>query len=98
MRALRVLFLIQLVYQKSEGMKLIFEAFVKCLPFYFTLVNTITFLFIWVGIVMVKVYKDDEYYCGNASMVANTKEECFEWGGDWVKYTLNYSSVFSAMF
>ena len=47
---------------------------------------------------MVKVYKDDEYYCDNAFKAVKTKQECFESGGDWIKYKLNFSSVPATLF
>ena len=72
-RALRALLLIQLVYQKSREMKLIFEAFVKCLPFIFQLATVIVFLFTWSTIIGVKVYKEDGYYCHNAFKKVETK-------------------------
>ena len=71
--ALRALLLIQLVYQKSQEMKLIFEAFVKCLPFIFQLATVIVFLFTWSTIIGVKVYKEDGYYCHDAFKKVETK-------------------------
>ena len=92
-RALRILFLIQLLYEREFQMKLIFEAFMKYLPFLFKLAAAIIFLFTWVSIVIVKIKKNDEYYCDHAHVPVATKQECLEWGGDWVKYKLNFSSL-----
>ena len=79
-------------------MKLIFQGIIKCLPFMFVLTVGILLIFSWINILLVKVFKDSEYYCDNAYEAVKTKNECFEWGGDWVKYKLNYSSIISALF
>ena len=78
-------------------MKLIFQAFLSSLPLIFKLIAGTLIMSSWVAILMVKLYKDDGYYCDNAHVAVKTKQECFEWGGDWVKYKLNHSSVVSAM-
>ena len=76
-RALRILFLVQLLYERFPEMKLIFQAFMKSVPFLFGLLSGILFFFTWIAIVMVKLYKDDGYYCDNASAAVRTREECF---------------------
>ena len=78
-------------------MRLVFQAVLRSLPQILRLVVAISFFFTWISIVMVKVYKDDEYHCDNAYAVAETKEECLEWGGDWVKRTLNFQSLMSTL-
>lgn len=78
-------------------MRLVFQAVLRSLPQILRLVVAISFFFTWISIVMVKVYKDDEYHCDNAYAVAETKEECLEWGGDWVKRTLNFQSLISTL-
>ena len=66
LRALRILLLVQLVYQRSPKMKLIFQAVIKSLPFMIALLSGMVFFFIWFVILLIKLYKDDEYYCDNA--------------------------------
>ena len=92
LKALRILLLVQLVYERSPQMKLIFQAFIRSLPFMMALLLGILLFFSWCSILQVKLYKDDEYYCDNAYISVKTKQECFEWGGDWVKHKLNFSS------
>ena len=58
----------------------------------------ITFCLVWISIVMVKVYKDDDYRCENAYISVKTKQECLEWGGDWVKEKVNFSSYLDVTF
>ena len=97
-RVLRILLLVQIVYDRSPHMKLIYQSFLRCLPFVFVSFGSVLFFFTWISIVMVKVYKDDEYYCANAFKAVRTREECFESGGDWIKHKLNFSSVGSTLF
>ena len=96
-RALRVMFLVQLVYQRSLKMKLIFQAFVRCLPFMFVLILGFMLTPIWIDVILVKLYKDDRYYCDNAHDIVSTKQQCFDWGGDWVRFDLNSSSVLTTL-
>ena len=62
-------------------MKLIFQAFLSSLPLIFKLIAGTLIMSSWVAILMVKLYKDDGYYCDNAHVAVKTKQECFEWGG-----------------
>ena len=66
LKALRILLLVQLVYERSPQMKLIFQAFIRSLPFMMALLLGIVFFFSWCSILLMKLYKDDEYYCDNA--------------------------------
>ena len=79
-------------------MKLIYQSLMRSFPFIASLLVGITFCLVWISIVMVKVYKDDDYYCDNAYKSAKTKQECLEWGGDWVKEPLNFSSYLDVTF
>ena len=96
-RALRILFMIQLVYLKSSEMKLIFHASINSLSIIVILTVIIILFFNWINILEVKLFKDQDYYCDNAFTAVKTKQECFEWGGDWVKENLNLSSIISAI-
>ena len=97
-RVLRIVSLVQIIYERSPQMKLVFHSLMKCLPFMFIFIFGITFCYAWSSIVMVKAYQDDEYYCDNVHMAVKTKEECFEWGGDWVKQKVNFSSYLDVTF
>ena len=97
-RALRILFVIQLVYQRSLEMKLIVQAISTSMPFMIVLITGVLSFFVWACVVMVRIYKDDEYYCDNAFRPVETKQECFESGGDWIKEKLNFASVPSVVF
>ena len=58
--------------------------------------TTISFLvYFHLDLILTKVYQDDGYYCDNAYAKATieTKQDCFNWGGDWVKYKLSFSNV-----
>ena len=60
----------------------------------------ITFIiYFFFALILTKVYKDDGYYCDNAneSATINTKQDCLNEGGDWVKHQINFSHVFSSM-
>ena len=73
-------------------MKLVFQSVLRCMPLIFSLGMMIAFCFGWISIVAGEVYEDDGYYCDNAYAAVKTKQECLEWGGDWVKEQLNLSS------
>ena len=98
LRVLRILSLVQIVYERSSQTKLIFQAFVRCLPLLFAGFVCVIFLFSWIGVMMIKAYKEDEYYCDNAFKAVRTMQECFESGGDWIKHKLNFSSLGTTMF
>ena len=60
----------------------------------------ITFIiYFYFALILTKVYQDDGYYCDNAHQQATieTKQDCFNWGGDWVKHQINFSHVFSSL-
>ena len=74
-------------------MKLVFQSALRCLPLISSLCMLVGFCFGWIAIVTGEVYAGDGYYCDNAYAAVKTKQECLEWGGDWVKEQLSFSSA-----
>lgn len=51
-------------------------------------------IYFFFGLILNILYKNDYYYCDNAheNGLIITKEDCLNWGGDWVRHTLNFSN------
>ena len=96
-RILRLLFLIQLRYQDCFEMKVIFSAVVKNLPYVVSMLKIYPLFYASFFLFFIKLYKEDEYFCDNVEFDVSTKEECFNCGGDWVKFTCNFSWLFTTI-
>ena len=45
-----------------------------------------------------KAFKNEGYYCDNVEFEVETKHDCFNLGGDWVKYSFNFSSLVATQY
>ena len=98
-KALRALFIIELRYQSEWEMRILIRS-LKQLFIKFLQLLLITFIiYFYFALVLTKVYQDDGYYCDNTpeSATVTTKQDCFNWGGDWVKHQINFCHVFSSL-
>ena len=67
----------------------------KLLFIYLQIVLGATLIYYYFALILTKVYQDDGYYCDNAYSKESilTKQDCFNWGGDWVRHQLNFSNA-----
>ncbi len=51
------------------------------------------------AIILVKLYKDDYYYCDghNSSATILTDKDCMSWGGSWIRRRMNVSNIFNSL-
>ena len=98
-KVLRCCFLIHLRYKHNWWMKIIFQSFFKTFPLILSANVLMVLFFFFFCLFLTKAFKNDVYYCDNAADFAIvTKEDCFNWGGDWVKENINMSSVLSSQY
>ena len=52
------------------------------------LLFVMTIIYFYFALIFTKLYKNDGYYCDNAynGQKIMTKNDCFNWGGDWVSH------------
>ena len=79
-------------------MKVIFSSFVYTLPMILRLFCVMVLIFIFFPLVLTKAFKGDGYYCDNAYQEVTTKQDCWNWGGDWVQYQINMSSPLHSLY
>lgn len=55
-------------------------------------------MYSYFALVLVKLYKDDFYICLNYYGSANivTKNDCLDWGGDWIQQSINVGNLFNS--
>ena len=80
-------------------MKILIRSLYQLLPKLLKLVLVSFFVLLFFGLILTKVYKSQDYYCDNVYDISKveTANDCMEWGGDWVKHTINYSTIFDSM-
>ena len=95
---LRILFLLELRYKHNWNMRMTFHAFIQLLPKVLSLLGITIVLFMYFALILVKVYKDDFYYCENYSAGAtiNDKNDCLNWDGNWVQRNMNTANLFNS--
>ena len=79
-------------------MRMTFHAFIQLLPKVFSLLAITVLFYMYFALILVKVYKDDFYYCSNYYSEAEilTKNDCLNWGGDWIQRKMNVANVFNS--
>ena len=81
-------------------MRITMTGFWKLLPKIFNLLVGTLILYGFFAILLVKIYKNDFYYCdGHASPnnIVDTVNDCFNWGGNWIQRKMNVSNIFKSM-
>lgn len=98
-KLLRLFSILQLRYEHDWGMKILIKSMRQLIPKIFKLLVSTLVIYFFFALILTKVYKGDGYYCDNSYDIdkIKTKEDCFNWGGDWVQYKLNFSNVFHSL-
>lgn len=80
-------------------MRLTIVAFWKLLPKMLNLLAITIIMYGFFAIILVKLYKDDYYYCDGYEEQASivTSIDCMNWGGSWVQRKMNVSNIFSSL-
>ena len=80
-------------------MKIMIRSLFQLIPKILSLLFLTLLIYYYFALVLTKVYKEDGYYCENAYNYAkiSTKEDCFNWGGNWVRYGINFSNVLNSL-
>ena len=99
LKVLRCCFLIHLRYKHNWWMKIIFQSFFKAFPLILRANVLMVLFFLFFCLFLTKAFKADGYYCDNAGGPGiATREDCFNWGGDWVRENINMSSILSSQY
>ena len=98
-KAFRALTLAELRYKTNWEMKILIRSLYQLLPKLLKLLVATFFFLLFFALIFTKVYKSQDYYCDNAFDISEvqTAKDCMEWGGDWVKHRINYSTIFDSM-
>lgn len=80
-------------------MRLTIVGFWKLLPKVANLLAITIIMYGFFAIILVKLYKDDFYYCDIQLVDAkiSTSLDCMNWGGSWIKRKLNVSNIFNSL-
>ena len=97
LRALRILKMVE----KNPGLKLITNTLFKVIPNLLRLmIFSLVFFFIY-GIFAMKYLKGSFYHCVNLnskfSKFIINKNDCFDFGGDWINQDLNFDNIFQTV-
>lgn len=89
------------IIQFNKGLKDAFNTLFKSIP---DLISLLFYYFIdllFFGLIAVKYLKGNLYYCTTVSDESKnfifTKEDCFDYGGDWINKDLNFDNIFQAI-
>ena len=98
-KVLRLLSIIQLRYESSWDMRILIRSLKQLVVKFCQLLMITLVIYFFFALILTKVYQNDGYYCDNAYERATivTKQDCFNWGGDWVKYKIHFTDVFSSL-
>ncbi len=98
-RILRIFVFIELKYDADSDMRLTIVAFWKLLPKVLNLLAITIIMYGLFAIILVKLYKDDFYYCDgqNSSATILTYHDCMSWGGSWIKRRMNVSNILNSL-
>ena len=79
-------------------MRITYHSFIQLLPKVLTLLTITLVMYSYFALVLVKLYKDDFYICLNfkASTQIISKNDCLNWGGDWVQQSINVGNLFNS--
>lgn len=98
-RILRIFYFVELKYEADADMRLTMFAFWKLLPKVANLLAITIIMYGFFAIILVKIYKDDYYYCDGYQdeKTILTDLDCMNWGGSWVKRKMNVSNIFNSL-
>ena len=75
-----------------------YHAFIQLLPKVLKLLAVTIIIYMYFALILVKLYKDDFYYCTNyeSTVTIVTKNDCLSWGGDWIQRDINTANLFNS--
>lgn len=81
-------------------MRITYHSFVQLLPKVMTLLIITLLMYSYFALILVKLYRDDLYYCVNYHSGTHivTQNDCLIWGGDWVQQSVNVSNLLNSTF
>lgn len=93
-RVLRVIEIFIIRYQQDWEMNILLNSISHLIVKKLRPVIFLILAYFFFGIILTSFYKNDYYYCDNSFKHASiiTKQDCLNWGGDWVQHTLNFSN------
>lgn len=83
----------------DSDMRLTIVGFWKLLPKILNLLAITLIMYGFFAIFLVKLYKEDFYYCDGYDSDATiiTSKDCMSWGGSWVQRKMNASNIFKSL-
>lgn len=80
-------------------MRITMVSFWRLLPKILNLLALMAIVYSFFAIILVKLYKDDYYYCDGyvSTEKIETEVDCMNWGGSWVQRRFNVEHIFSAL-
>ncbi len=96
LRVVRVLRPLRII-ARNEGLKIAISALINSITQMINLTMVCLIFFLLFGIVGVNQFKGSFYICTDTETWANTKNECFDLGGNWVNQDYNFDNIMNAM-
>ena len=80
-------------------MKIMIRSLYQLLPKLLKLLLASFLVQLFFALILTKVYMSEAYYCDGAydPSAVKTSKDCFEYGGDWVIYSVNYSTILESI-
>ena len=97
LKVLRSLVLIKLRYDSNWNMRVLVRSLFRLIPDFGKLILTAFCIYIFFGLILTKVYKNDGYFCDNPYTTIKTKEDCYNWGGDWVESRFSFTNILNSV-
>ena len=91
--------IVEIRYYKDREMRITLISFLKLIPKVLNLLVITLLLFGFFAIILVKLYKNDFYYCDgwDSAHKIDTYRDCINWGGSWVQRKLNCANFIQAL-
>ena len=98
-RIMRVVIILKMRYDNNWSMRIMIRSLIRLIPKMFKLIGVSLIIYYYFALMLCKFYKDDLYYCEHASPHVEVlkKEDCLNWGGDWVKHHFNFTTPLHAL-
>lgn len=98
-RTLRVFLLLKIRYDANWEMRIMIRSLLRLMPKLIQLIVYSLLMYYFFALLLCKFYKNDSYYCDNPSGngLIETRDDCLNWGGDWVKLHFNFSTPFHSL-
>ena len=99
LKVLRFCIFVDIFSEKNANMRFTIISFAKLFPKLIKLFLMICIFYGFFAIAMVKLYSNEFYHCSGMwdSTEIATKNDCLEWGGDWVEYEFNTNNTFNSL-